>query len=71
MLLYFRMINILKKKANTELIHIAKEVVYIYCPDGYGKTKLSNNLLEKILKVDATTRNWKTVNKLMELVIDG
>jgi uncharacterized protein (DUF1697 family) len=46
----------------------AKEV-YLYCPNGYGETKLSNNALEKVLAVRATTRNWKTVNKLCEMTL--
>ncbi len=41
--------------------------VFLYCPGGYGKTKLSNNFYENKLKVRATTRNWKTINKLVEL----
>lgn len=41
--------------------------VYLHCPESYGKSKLSNNLLEKKLRVSATTRNWKTVTKLLEL----
>jgi uncharacterized protein (DUF1697 family) len=41
--------------------------IYIYCPDSYGNTKLSNNFFENRLKVSATTRNWKSVNKLVEL----
>src|SRR5712692_5402783 len=41
--------------------------VYLYCPDGYGRTKLSNNVLERVLAVNATTRNWNTVNKLYEM----
>lgn len=41
--------------------------IYVHCPNGYGRTKLSNNALEKILSVRATTRNWNTVNKLCEL----
>jgi len=42
--------------------------VYVFCPEGYGKTKLNNNFFEKKLKVTATTRNWATVNALAELV---
>ena len=63
--------QIMDKKASSELVHITEEAVYIYCPDRYGKTKLSNNFLEKKLKVSATTRNWKTVNKLMGLASNG
>lgn len=42
---------------------IGKEV-YLFCPGGYGNTKLSNTFFEKKLHVKATTRNWKTVGKL-------
>lgn len=42
--------------------------IYIFCPDGYGRTKLTNNFFERKLKVAATTRNWKTVTKLVELL---
>lgn len=41
--------------------------IYLYCPDGYGKSKLSNTFFEKQLKVTATTRNWNTVTKLQQL----
>ncbi len=41
--------------------------VYLFCPHGYGRTKLSNNFFEKKLGVSATTRNWKTVNALYEI----
>ncbi|WP_321346431.1 DUF1697 domain-containing protein [uncultured Draconibacterium sp.] len=42
-------------------------VVFLYCPNGYGKTKLNNNFFESQLKVTATTRNWKTTLKLLEM----
>lgn len=38
--------------------------IYFYAPNGYGRAKMNNNFFEKKLKVRATTRNWKTVNKL-------
>lgn len=41
--------------------------IYLYCPGGYGNTKLSNTFFENKLKVTATTRNWKTVNELVDL----
>jgi len=46
---------------------VSGKEVYVYCPNGYGNTKLSNTFFENKLKVKATTRNWKTVNKLLEL----
>jgi uncharacterized protein (DUF1697 family) len=36
--------------------------------EGYGNTKLNNNLIEKKLKLLATTRNWNTVQKLLEML---
>ena len=41
--------------------------VYLHCPGGYGETKLNNGFLERKLRVVATTRNWNTVTKLLEL----
>jgi uncharacterized protein (DUF1697 family) len=41
--------------------------VFIYCPGQYHKTKLSNQFFESKLKLKATTRNWNTVLKLLEL----
>lgn len=53
--------------ARDEIVIKGREV-YLYCPDGYGRTKLTNTYLEKKLAVRATTRNWKTVSKLLEMV---
>lgn len=41
--------------------------IYLHCPDGYGRSKLANNALEKVLGVAATTRNWRTVATLAEM----
>ena len=46
---------------------IHKNVVYIYCPNGYGKTKINNTFFERKLGVMATTRNRATVEKLCYL----
>lgn len=50
---------------------IKNKAVYIYCPNGYGNTKLTNTFFENKLKVTATTRNWKTVNTLAELAAEA
>lgn len=54
------------KSGNDEFV-VNKDVVYLYIPDGYSKTKLTNGFLEKKLEVKATTRNWKTVGTLVEM----
>ena len=46
---------------------VVGEVVYLHCPNGYGRSKLTNAYFEKQLGLAATTRNWKTVKKLVEL----
>jgi len=46
---------------------IQEGVVYVHCPTGYGSTSLNNNFFEKTGKTWATTRNWKTINRLVEL----
>ncbi|MBS9522581.1 DUF1697 domain-containing protein [Litoribacter alkaliphilus] len=55
------------KKQNGEKISFSNTAVYLYCPNGYGRTKLTNNFLEARLKVKATTRNWKTTTELLRL----
>ena len=55
--------------AGADQFRISDKEVYLYCPNGYGRTKLSNNALEKTLSVKATTRNWNTVNKLYEIAM--
>ncbi|MFK7749364.1 MAG: DUF1697 domain-containing protein [Kordia sp.] len=46
---------------------IVHSEVYLYCPNGFGRSKLSNNLFERKLKTQATTRNWRTIYKLLDL----
>ncbi len=46
---------------------VREKIVYLYCPNGYGKTKLHNSFFERKTNLIATTRNWKTVLKLSEL----
>lgn len=48
-----------------------EDVIYLHCPDGYGKSKLSNNQIERILGVGATTRNWNTVQELYRMAYSG
>jgi len=41
--------------------------VYLHLPNGSGRTKLNNTFFEKKLDTRATTRNWNTVNTLLEM----
>jgi uncharacterized protein (DUF1697 family) len=40
--------------------------VYLHYPSGYGRSKLTNDYLEKQLAVRSTMRNWTTVTALAQ-----
>jgi uncharacterized protein (DUF1697 family) len=46
---------------------IDDKIIYLYCPNGYGRTKLTNTFFERKLQIMATTRNWRTVNELLKM----
>lgn len=52
---------------DSDEFEISGQEIFIFCPNGYGRTKLTNNLFENKLKLKATTRNWKTIEKLSVL----
>ncbi|MCL6267604.1 DUF1697 domain-containing protein [Flagellimonas myxillae] len=56
-----------QEKFENEDFHITDRCVYLCCKTGYGKAKLSNNLVERKLKVEATARNLRTMKKLLEM----
>jgi uncharacterized protein (DUF1697 family) len=71
---------LLKSKPNTEaassfeqnsypneLFVITDNCVYLKCLNGAGKAKLNNASIERKLGVEATTRNHRTLLKLIEL----
>ncbi len=54
----------IKPDGDEKFVVFGKEV-YLYCPNGYARTKLNNAAFETKLNTVATTRNWKTVNKIV------
>lgn len=50
---------------------VRDNVVYVHCPNGYGRTVLNNGFFEAKTGASATTRNWKTICKLIELTQHG
>lgn len=50
-----------------EKIVLSGKEIYLMT-ESYGNTKLNNNLIENKLKIRATTRNWNTVHKLLEML---
>ena len=48
-----------------EEVAIGSGVLYLWYPNGVGRSKLTNAVLERQLGVPVTIRNWNTVRKLV------
>lgn len=53
-------------KADNEKFSLADKVLFLHAPDGIGRFKLAEKV-ERLLGVQATARNWRTVNKVLEM----
>jgi uncharacterized protein (DUF1697 family) len=58
--------TIVKIKVGPEEVKVVGRELYIYFPDGMGRSKLPP-LLDKAHKKIGTGRNWNTVTKLLEM----
>ncbi|MCB9251499.1 MAG: DUF1697 domain-containing protein [Flavobacteriales bacterium] len=52
---------------NDQVVAVGRQL-YLYCPNGLGQSKLTNNLIEQKLRQEATSRNWNTMHALMNLL---
>jgi uncharacterized protein (DUF1697 family) len=41
--------------------------IFIYCPNGFGRTKLYTNFFEQKMGVVGTARNWKTITTILNI----
>ncbi len=48
-------------------IRIVGDMAYVLCATRYSEVKANNNFIERKLKLPATTRNFNTLSKLIEL----
>ena len=60
--------HLLKTYAGPEELFIIGQEVYIYYPNGIGRSKLSGSFIEKKLKTVGTARNWNTVLQLQQMI---
>lgn len=58
--------NLLNLKIDPEELRIDGRELYIYFPDGMGRSKLWP-LIERALKVPCTGRNWNSVTKMLAI----
>src|SRR5262245_27721781 len=56
-----------KSKKLKELLEIRGPEIYLYYPDGVGRSKLTNAVIESKLDTAGTARNWNTLLKLVEV----
>jgi uncharacterized protein (DUF1697 family) len=58
---------VLAIKSDPEELRIDGREIYIYFPNGQGRSKLSWVRIEKMLNVPGTGRNWNSVTKLLAM----
>src|SRR5712692_9454840 len=54
-------------KCDPEELRIERRELYIYFPNGMGRSKLQWARLDKILKTPGTGRNWNSVTRMLEM----
>lgn len=59
--------RILRIKADPEELRIDGRQLYVYYPDGLGRSKFSSAVIEKALQASGTARNWNSVTRLLEI----
>lgn len=52
-----------------EQLALGEKCIYLYYPDGMGKSKISNTLIEKKMGVVSTMRNLNTCEKVLDYLI--
>ena len=56
-----------KSKEMKEMLEPRGPEIYLYYPDGIGRSKLTNAVIESKLDTFGTARNWSTLKKLIEV----
>jgi len=59
--------NLEKFKGLPEELHLKGRELYIYFPNGAGRSKLPWSTVEKFLKVTGTARNWNSVQAMLKI----
>jgi len=58
---------LLSLKGHPEELHLRGRELYIYFPNGAGKSKLPWSSLGKLMKTTGTARNWNSVTKMLAI----
>jgi len=57
-------------RTSTERFTLKGKVFYLHTPDGFGRSKLASRA-ERLLGIEATARNWRTVTTLVGMTHDA
>ena len=55
--------------AGSERFRVIDRCLYFHAPDGIGRSKFAGGV-DRALKVSTTSRNWRTITKLAEMVAE-
>jgi uncharacterized protein (DUF1697 family) len=55
------------KRSPPDQFAVSGSEIYLHCPNGYGRSKLTNAYFDSKLGTVSTVRNWRTVLKLLDL----
>ena len=59
--------SLMKAHQGPEKLHFSGHELFLYYPDGVGRSKLTNVFIERHLGLTGTARNWNTVIKLAQM----
>jgi uncharacterized protein (DUF1697 family) len=62
--------RLVKSHKGPEMLEVRGPEVYLYYPEGVGRSKLTTAVLESHLGTTGTARNWNTLTKLLEAARD-
>lgn len=55
-------------KSGAEDYKLIKKVLYLYAPDGIGRSNLAQKMGKAFPKIAVTARNLNTINKLLDMI---
>jgi uncharacterized protein (DUF1697 family) len=55
------------KRSPPDRFAVVGREIYLHCPNGYGRSKLTNDYFDRTLHTISTARNWRTLLKLIDL----
>lgn len=57
-----------QNNSGPEIIQAARDTLYIHYSQGMARSKLSNQRIERALKLSASARNWNTCQRISKLI---